>query len=206
MVLGLCRSLKIGDVRLSCGLIGADGPERLQVVGHYGIGDIDGGSLRGNLHLPGNAGGAVAGNYVGGVRNAHLLVRGCGSLSSIRGIEPAHRIAIGIRDLLQHQQVRSRRQKSRIEHPRREDHLVREVVLLLCDVVGLQRRRGDLDGVGEDLLALLDLLDFVGDGLFFVFDLRDGMARLRGIEHDAGTELRVRERVAMPPRIRRRVR
>ena len=68
-------------------------------------------------------------------------------------------------------------------------------VLLLCDVVGLQRRRGDLDGVGEDLLALLDLLDFVGDGSLFVLDLRDGVARLRRIEDDAGTELRVRERL-----------
>jgi hypothetical protein len=69
---------------------------------------------------------------------------------------------------------------------------VREVVLLLGDVVGLQRRRGNLDGVGEDLLALLDLLELVGDGLFFVFDLRDGVTRLRRIEDDAGTELRVR--------------
>jgi hypothetical protein len=69
---------------------------------------------------------------------------------------------------------------------------VHEVVLLLGDVVGLQRRRGDLDGVGEDLLALLDLLGLVGDGLFFVFDLRNGVDRLRRIVDDAGTELRVR--------------
>ena len=190
--MALCRSLKVGDVGLSRGLIGADGPERLQVVGHYGVGDIDGGSLRGNLHLSGNASGAVAGDYVGGIRNANLLVRGCGSLSRIRGIEPAHRIAIGVRDLLQQQQVRSRRQKSRIEHPWSENHLMREFVLLLCDVVGLQRCRGDFDGVGEDLLALLNLPGFVGDGLFFVFDLRNGMTRLRRIEDDAGTELRLR--------------
>jgi hypothetical protein len=52
---------------------------------------------------------------------------------------------------------------------------MREFVLLLCDVVCLQRCRGDFDGVGEDLLALLNLPGFVGDGLFFVFDLRDGM-------------------------------
>jgi hypothetical protein len=72
---------------------------------------------------------------------------------------------------------------------------VREFVLLLCDVVGLQRRRGDLHGVGEDLLALLNLPGFVGDGLFFVFDLRNGMTRLRRIEDDAGTELCIRERL-----------
>ncbi len=48
-VLGLGRSLQIGDVRLSCGLIGADRPERLQVVGHHGIVDVNGGSLCGNL-------------------------------------------------------------------------------------------------------------------------------------------------------------
>jgi hypothetical protein len=56
----------------------------------------------------------------------------------------------------------------------------------------LQRRRSNLDGVGEDLLALLNLLSFVGDGLFFVFDLRNGVTRLRRIEDDAGTELGVR--------------
>ena len=55
--------------------------------------------------------------------------------------------------------------------------------------------RGDLDSVGEDLLALLDLLDLVGDGSLFVFDLRDGVGRLRGIVDDAGTELRVRDGV-----------
>ncbi len=70
---------------------------------------------------------------------------------------------------------------------------MREVVLLLYDVVGLERRRGDLDGVGEDLLALLDLLDLVGDGSLFVLDLRDGVGRLCGIVDDAGTELRVRD-------------
>ena len=99
-VLGLGRGLEICDVRLSCGLIGADGPERLQVVGHYGIADVNRGSLRGNLQLPGNAGGAVAGNHVGGVRDADLLVGGCGPLSRIRRIEPSHRIAVGIRDLV----------------------------------------------------------------------------------------------------------
>ena len=81
-----------------------------------------------------------------------------------------------------------------------------EFVLLLGDVVGLQCCRCNLDGVGEDLLALLDLLELVGDGLFFVFDLRNGVGRLRRIEDDAGTELCVRERVAMPPQIQRRVR
>jgi len=72
---------------------------------------------------------------------------------------------------------------------------VGEVVLLLCDVVGLQRCRGDFDGVGEDLLTLLDLVDFVGDGRLFVLDLRDGVTRLCGIEDDAGTELRISERL-----------
>ena len=69
---------------------------------------------------------------------------------------------------------------------------MREVVLLLCDVIGLQRRRSNLYGVGEDLLALLDLPDFVGNGSLFVLDLRDGVTRLRRIKDDAGTELRVR--------------
>ena len=67
-----------------------------------------------------------------------------------------------------------------------------EVVLLLGDVVGLQRRCGDLDRVGEDLLSLLDLLNLVGDGSFFVFDLSNGMGRLRRVVDDAGAELRVR--------------
>ena len=70
-----------------------------------------------------------------------------------------------------------------------------EFVLLLCDVVGLQRCRGDLHGVGEDLLALLDLPDFVGDGSLFVLDLRDGVPRLCRIEDDAGTELCICERL-----------
>ena len=67
-----------------------------------------------------------------------------------------------------------------------------EVVLLLGDVVGLQRSGGNIDGVGKDLLALLDLLELVGDGLFFVFDLRNGVDRLRRIVDDTGTELCVR--------------
>ena len=70
-----------------------------------------------------------------------------------------------------------------------------EFVLLLCDVVGLQRCRGDLHGVGEDLLALLDLPDFVGDGSLFVLDLRDGVTRLCRIEDDSGTELCICERL-----------
>ena len=83
---------------------------------------------------------------------------------------------------------------------------MRELVLLFCDVVGLQRCRGDLHGIRENLLALLNLPGFVGDGLFFVFDLRNGMTRLRRIEDDAGTELRLRVRVGMPSRVQRRVR
>jgi len=43
------------------------------------------------------------------------------------------------------------------------------------------------------LLAVLDLLHLVADGLFLVFDLDDRMARLSGIEHNAGTELCVRD-------------
>ena len=54
-----------------------------------------------------------------------------------------------------------------------------EVVLLLCDVVFPYRCCGDVDSVGKDLLALLDLLKLVGDGLFFVFDLRNGVSGLR---------------------------
>jgi hypothetical protein len=42
------------------------------------------------------------------------------------------------------------------------------------------------------LLALLDLLELVGDGLFFVFDLRNGVDRLRRIVDDTGTKLRLR--------------
>jgi hypothetical protein len=101
-------------------------------------------------------------------------------------------VAIGIRNLLQQQQVRRWRQKPRIEHPRREDHLMRELVVLLCDVVGLQRRRCDLHGVSEDLLTLLDLVNFVGDRCLFVLDLRNGVTSLCRIEDDARTELRVR--------------
>jgi hypothetical protein len=41
------------------------------------------------------------------------------------------------------------------------------------------------------LLALLDLLELVGDGLFFVFDLGNGVDRLRWIVDDARAELRV---------------
>src|ERR1019366_3045869 len=67
-----------------------------------------------------------------------------------------------------------------------------ELVLLLGRVVGLQRCRRNLDGVGKDLLSLLDLLELVGDGSLFVFDLRNGVGRLRRIVDDAGTELRER--------------
>jgi hypothetical protein len=41
------------------------------------------------------------------------------------------------------------------------------------------------------LLALLDLLELVGDGSFFVFDLHNGVGRLRRIVDDTGTELGV---------------
>jgi hypothetical protein len=57
----------------------------------------------------------------------------------------------------------------------------------------LQCCGGNLDCVREDLLALLDLSDFVSEGSLFVLDLRDGVTRLRRIEDDAGTELRVRD-------------
>src|SRR5260370_23055840 len=69
---------------------------------------------------------------------------------------------------------------------------MRELVLLLGDVVGLQRRRCNLHRVSEDLLTLLDLVNFVGDGCLFVLDLRDCVTRLCRIEDDARTELRVR--------------
>ena len=60
-----------------------------------------------------------------------------------------------------------------------------EVVLLLGDVVGLQCRGCDLDRIGEDLLALRNLLGLVGDGFLFVPDLDDGVRRLCWIENDA---------------------
>jgi len=167
----------------------------LQVIGHHRVADINSGALCCNLELSGHTRGAVAGNHVIGVRDANLLVRGCGALPGVCRIEPTHRIAICVGYLLQQQQVRGWRQKPRIEHPGREDHLVGEFVLLLCDVVGLQRCRGDLHGVGEDLLALLELPDFVGDGSLFVLDLRDGVPSLCRIEDDAGTELCICERL-----------
>ena len=46
---------------------------------------------------------------------------------------------------------------------------MRQFVLLFGDVVGLQCRGRNLDGVGEDLLALLDLLGFVGNGSFSIW-------------------------------------
>ena len=36
------------------------------------------------------------------------------------------------------------------------------------------------------------MLHLVANGLFFMLDLDDGMAGLRGVEDDAGAELRVR--------------
>jgi hypothetical protein len=70
---------------------------------------------------------------------------------------------------------------------------MREFVLLLGHVVGLKRGCSDLDRVREDLLTLLDLLGLVDDGFLFVLDLSDGVTRLRGIEDDTGTELRLSE-------------
>src|ERR1700683_5331151 len=129
--------LKSGDVDLSGVVICSDGPECLQVVAHYRVVDVNGRALRSNLQLAGNAGSAVARDNVCGVWPTYLLVRGCGSLSGIRRIQPTHRVAVGIRDLLEQDQVRSWRQKPRIEHSRGKDHLVNEVILLLCDVVRL---------------------------------------------------------------------
>ena len=48
-ILALCCGLQVRNIGLSCGLIGAHRPEHLQVVGHDGIADVNGGSLRGNL-------------------------------------------------------------------------------------------------------------------------------------------------------------
>jgi hypothetical protein len=72
-VLGLGRGLQICNVRLSRRLICADCPERLEVVGHHGIGDVYGGVLSGNLQLPGHTRSAVAGDDVVGVRKILLL-------------------------------------------------------------------------------------------------------------------------------------
>jgi len=94
-----------------------------------------------------------------------------------------------IRDLLRHHQVSLRREKATVERLRRKDHLVVEVILLFDLVVGLQSGASNLHGIREDLLAILDLLHLVADGLFLMFDLDDGMARLRRIEHNAGAEL-----------------
>ena len=68
-----------------------------------------------------------------------------------------------------------------------------EVVLLLQLVVGLECCAGDLDGVGENLLAVLDLLHLVADGPLFVLDLGDGVGRLSGIQYNPRPELRVRD-------------
>ena len=46
----LCvAALQVRDIGLSRGLIGPHRPEHLQVVGHDGIADVNGGSLRRNL-------------------------------------------------------------------------------------------------------------------------------------------------------------
>jgi hypothetical protein len=48
-ILALCRRLQVRNIGLSRGLIGPHRPEHLQVVGHDGIADVNGGSLRRNL-------------------------------------------------------------------------------------------------------------------------------------------------------------
>ena len=170
----------------------------MQVVCHDRIAGIDRGSLCGDLQLAGNADVAIAGNYVVGIRDADLLVGGCGPGAGVRRIEPAHRVAVRIRDLLQHPQIGGGRQKPAIKHRRRENHLVHEVVLLLGDVVGLQCRRRDFDRVREDLLALFDLLKLVGNGLFFVFDLHNGVGRLRRIVDEKTNEQRPKQAAPRP--------
>ena len=179
------RVLQIRDVSLSGNLVGADRSQHLQIGAHHGVAQVDGRALRGDLLLAGIAGGRVAGNDTRSPRNGCLLIRGCRPRPGIRCIEPSHRIPIGIRDLLHQHQVAARRQKPLIQHRRRDDHLVIEVVLLLHGVVHLKCCCGDLDGVGKDFCSVLDLLGFIGKRLFFMLDLHDGVAGLRGIEDDA---------------------
>ncbi len=73
-----------------------------------------------------------------------------------------------IGNLLRHHQVCLRREETPIKHLRRNHHLVIEVVLLDDLVVGLQGSGRDFHGVGENLLAVFDLLHLVTDGLFFM--------------------------------------
>jgi hypothetical protein len=107
----------------------------------------------------------VSGNHAGSARNDRLLIGGSRSRSRIGGIEPSHRIAVGVGDLLHQHQIAPWREKARVEHLRRVHHLAVKVVLLLYGVVGLQGSRSDLDGVGKDLCSVLDLLSFVLKGL-----------------------------------------
>lgn len=122
-----------------------------------------------------------------------MLDRGRRSRAGIRGIDPLRTgtITVVVGDLLRHHHVGRRREEAPVEQLRRNHHLVIEVVLLHNLVVGLKSGRSDFYRVGENLLPVLDLLHLVADGLFFVLDLHDGVAGLRGVEYDAGPELRM---------------
>jgi hypothetical protein len=55
---------------------------------------------------------------------------------------------------------------------------VREFVLLLGDVVGLQGRRRDFDGVGKYLSSVLDLFCLIFNRFAFIENLRVGVGGL----------------------------
>ena len=66
-----------------------------------------------------------------------------------------------------------------------------EVVLAHHCAVGVKRCCRHLHGVGVEAGSLLDLGCFISEGLAFLKNLRVGVRGLRGIENDAGAELRV---------------
>ena len=97
---GLRLAFKVCDIRLSRLLIGSNGSESLEIGARDRVADVDGRSLGGDLLLSGDGQVVVSRDRGGCGWNAHLLPAGCGPGPRVRGIEPAHRVAIGISDLL----------------------------------------------------------------------------------------------------------
>src|ERR1017187_6938117 len=100
-VLGGCVwCFTVWDIRLSGLLIGSNGSEGLEIRARDRVADVDGRSLGGDLLLSGDGQVVVSRDRGGCGWNAHLLPGGCGPGPGVRGIDPAHRVAIGISDLL----------------------------------------------------------------------------------------------------------